>query len=154
MLPDATETARADVLGCSMTTMGMLGADERQVMVDTQLRLNEAQKAQIGAAHPGFFVAMDACLELAGGTTNTASSSSSSTATVTLPDGRSLTLVSDGGAQSVTAVDGGYNLIVGNTRISFVNGKLTVNGDMRTVPAFTKSLTITVRGGSVTLAGA
>jgi hypothetical protein len=86
-------------------------------------------------------------------TTTSPNAAAFSSATVTLPDGRNLTIISDDGSQSVMSVEGGYNIVVGSTRISFVDGRLTVNGDVRTVPDFDRMLTITVVGGSVSLEG-
>ena len=76
-----------------------------------------------------------------------------SRAVTNLPDGRMLAVIGDGGAQSVTSINGAHRIVAGGIVIEFVDGRLTVDGEPRKVPAFETLLEIRIANGEVTLTG-
>jgi Na+(H+)/acetate symporter ActP len=76
---------------------------------------------------------------------------SASRSVTNLPDGRLLSVVSDGGSLSSRSVNGQHHIVVNGTVIEFVDGKLTVDGKEREVPPFRSMLEIRIAGGDVEL---
>jgi hypothetical protein len=68
-----------------------------------------------------------------------------------LPDGRLLAVVGDGGSLSTRSVNGKKHIVMDGTVIEFADGRLTVDGEAREVPAFTSMLEIRISGGKVEL---
>lgn len=75
-----------------------------------------------------------------------------SSSTVSLPDGRNLT-IAGGSSQSIASIEGGYELVIDGTEITLANGKLTVDGQGVAVPEFKTTLTIRYADGGVTVTG-
>jgi hypothetical protein len=68
-----------------------------------------------------------------------------------LPDGRLLAVVGDGGSLSSRSINGQHHIVMNGITIEFADGKLTVDGEPREVPAFKSMLEIRISGGKVEL---
>jgi hypothetical protein len=143
-LADLSEEDKLAAKDCLLTAFMPLDADERHLVADAGLSLAQEQKDALEAAHPGLGDSVDACFEIAD------PSDGANTSSVSLDDGRTLILTSEGD-QSVTSVDGGYEVVLDGKTIVFANGELTVDGEAMDVPEFTNSLEIKVAGGEVTV---
>ncbi len=135
---DASRDQVEATIACLLAAFEPLTPDERRMVADEGINPTDEQKAQLEQAHPGIGDAVQAC------------NPEKQTTTVSLEDGRNLTL-EGGNSQSATAIEGGYEFDVDGTVIRYVNGTVTVDGNAIDVPPFTQALLLQFENGVVTL---
>ena len=119
------------------------------MLAANQLNPPSDQREAIEGRHPGIGEKVEACARLGmpgepGGMIDEAKT------TLTLPDGRELTVVD---STNVEITGTGYKFVLNGKTVIYEGGKVTVDGAEVEVPAFATALEIKVENGEVVLTG-
>ncbi len=147
--PGGDAAARDEFARCSLEALSVLSVEDLRLAVETGLDFSSEDVERLKTTYPGIEATTSACETVAAVANGGGESGSSA---ISLADGRMVEVIANGSV-SMSATEGGVDLEVNGTRVSFLNGVLTVDGEEREVPEFANTLTLDFSNGELEVRG-